>query len=119
MRTWKDISLLSLTLSVFDRHLQSLSSPVTSSSSDRLSGHFFSQACFLFSAECDFNRLVNQIMEDNQPVAVASGDEINDVVKERSRDQREALSGEPKCVICGRYGLLPTTPSCLPKGYWY
>ncbi|KAK1572084.1 hypothetical protein Q3G72_027423 [Acer saccharum] len=110
-------SLLSLTLSVFDRHLQSLSSPVTSSSSDRLSGHFFSKACFLFSAECDFNRLVNQIMEDNQPVAVASGDEINDVVKERSRDQREALSGEPKCVICGRYGLLPTTPSCLPKGY--
>ncbi|KAJ0111124.1 hypothetical protein Patl1_02497 [Pistacia atlantica] len=25
-------------------------------------------------------------------------------VKERSRYQREALPGEPKCVICGRYG---------------
>ncbi|KAK3232153.1 hypothetical protein Dsin_004034 [Dipteronia sinensis] len=44
-------------------------------------------------------------MEYNQSVAVAaSGDEIDDVVKERSRDQREALLGEPKCVICGRYG---------------
>ncbi|KAH7521035.1 hypothetical protein JRO89_XSUnG0126600 [Xanthoceras sorbifolium] len=46
-------------------------------------------------------------MEDNQPVAVACDDEINDVVndvKERSRDQREALLGEPTCVICGRYG---------------
>ena len=28
---------------------------------------------------------------------------MNDV-KESSRGQREALPGEPKCVICGRYG---------------
>ncbi|KAM1163483.1 hypothetical protein PS2_022913 [Malus domestica] len=28
----------------------------------------------------------------------------DDKVKERSRDQREALPGEPKCVICNRYG---------------
>ncbi|KAM5579677.1 hypothetical protein ABKV19_009458 [Rosa sericea] len=27
-----------------------------------------------------------------------------DRVKERSRDQREPLPGEPKCVICSRYG---------------
>ncbi|GKV19036.1 hypothetical protein SLEP1_g29336 [Rubroshorea leprosula] len=25
-------------------------------------------------------------------------------VKQRSRDQRQALPGEPKCVVCGRYG---------------
>nr|KYP63971.1 DEAD-box ATP-dependent RNA helicase 41 [Cajanus cajan] len=28
----------------------------------------------------------------------------NDDVKLSSRDQRLALPGEPKCVICGRYG---------------
>lgn len=34
--------------------------------------------------------------DDNQ----ASGNEV----KERCWDQREALPGEPRCVICGRYG---------------
>ncbi|KAL2335103.1 hypothetical protein Fmac_016316 [Flemingia macrophylla] len=34
----------------------------------------------------------------------APNDAENDDVKLRSRDQRLALPGEPKCVICGRYG---------------
>uniref|UniRef100_A0A5B6Z4K5 DEAD-box ATP-dependent RNA helicase 41 n=1 Tax=Davidia involucrata TaxID=16924 RepID=A0A5B6Z4K5_DAVIN len=45
---------------------------------------------------------------DNQcesSIAAANGNEApaNDV-KERCWDQREALPGEPRCVICGRYG---------------
>ncbi|XP_038695681.1 DEAD-box ATP-dependent RNA helicase 41 isoform X2 [Tripterygium wilfordii] len=32
------------------------------------------------------------------------GDEVTDDVKKRSREQREPLEGEPRCVICGRYG---------------
>ncbi|KAJ4729601.1 DEAD-box ATP-dependent RNA helicase [Melia azedarach] len=47
-------------------------------------------------------------MEGNpSSVAVEYGDEVDDAlndVKETGRDQREALPGEPKCVICGRYG---------------
>ncbi|MCD7447116.1 DEAD-box ATP-dependent RNA helicase 41 [Datura stramonium] len=38
---------------------------------------------------------------------VAAENDINapdDDVKERCWDQREALPGEPRCVICGRYG---------------
>lgn len=30
--------------------------------------------------------------------------DAGDDVKLRSRDQREALPGEPKCILCGRYG---------------
>ena len=30
--------------------------------------------------------------------------DAEDEVKLRSRDQRLALPGEPKCIICGRYG---------------
>ncbi|XP_020415197.1 DEAD-box ATP-dependent RNA helicase 41 [Prunus persica] len=37
-------------------------------------------------------------------VVVTYGNQVTDKVKERSRDQREPLPGEPKCVICNRYG---------------
>ncbi|CBI21239.3 unnamed protein product, partial [Vitis vinifera] len=37
-----------------------------------------------------------ELTDDNEGTA--------DGVKERCWDQREALPGEPKCVICGRYG---------------
>ncbi|KDP41892.1 hypothetical protein JCGZ_26910 [Jatropha curcas] len=33
-----------------------------------------------------------------------TGSDAADDVKKTAREQREALSGEPKCVICGRYG---------------
>nr|XP_012568186.1 DEAD-box ATP-dependent RNA helicase 41-like [Cicer arietinum] len=33
----------------------------------------------------------------------ATNDAGNDV-KLSSKDQREALPGEPKCIVCGRYG---------------
>ncbi|EEF49297.1 dead box ATP-dependent RNA helicase, putative [Ricinus communis] len=36
-------------------------------------------------------------------VACAGSDGASDV-KKTSREQREALQGEPKCVLCGRYG---------------
>ncbi|KAL5573112.1 hypothetical protein UlMin_022709 [Ulmus minor] len=38
---------------------------------------------------------------DQQKSSEAAAD---DRVKERSREQREALPDEPKCVVCGRYG---------------
>lgn len=43
--------------------------------------------------------------KNNTSTAVPSDNEAlaNDV-KERCWDQREALSGEPRCTICGRYG---------------
>ncbi|KAK7315686.1 hypothetical protein VNO77_34253 [Canavalia gladiata] len=47
----------------------------------------------------------------NEPPKISSlttdADALNDAendVKLNSRDQREALPGEPKCIICGRYG---------------
>nr|DAD35811.1 TPA_asm: hypothetical protein HUJ06_006451 [Nelumbo nucifera] len=46
--------------------------------------------------------------KDNQQESsfgeISGGKDTEDLVKERSSDQREALSGEPSCVICGRYG---------------
>ncbi|KAE9618215.1 putative RNA helicase [Lupinus albus] len=39
--------------------------------------------------------------KDDAPTATDGG---NDVVKLSSRDQRLAFPGEPKCIICGRYG---------------
>ncbi|KAL0014714.1 hypothetical protein SO802_001783 [Lithocarpus litseifolius] len=39
------------------------------------------------------------------PILSTDGEEANeDKIKERCWDQREAVLGEPKCVICGRYG---------------
>ncbi|KAK1374758.1 DEAD-box ATP-dependent RNA helicase 41 [Heracleum sosnowskyi] len=38
------------------------------------------------------------------PAGVDSTGVIEDRVKERYCEQREALPGEPRCVICGRYG---------------
>lgn len=47
----------------------------------------------------------NKGNECKSPMVATDGDEFTeDKVKERCRDQREALPGEPKCVICGRYG---------------
>lgn len=46
-------------------------------------------------------------MANNQNMAIPHGDGVDDSqsdVKEWSKDQREALPEEPKCVICGRYG---------------
>lgn len=34
----------------------------------------------------------------------AAGTDVESPVKERCCDQREALPGEPRCIICGRYG---------------
>ncbi|KAL7174666.1 hypothetical protein ACSBR2_033833 [Camellia fascicularis] len=39
----------------------------------------------------------------NEKEALVSCDAVNDV-KKRCWDQREALPGEPRCVVCGRYG---------------
>ncbi|KAH0969631.1 hypothetical protein GBA52_028557 [Prunus armeniaca] len=36
--------------------------------------------------------------------SISTKGQSEDKVKERSRDQREPLTGEPKCVICNRYG---------------
>ncbi|KAF8036018.1 hypothetical protein BT93_C1901 [Corymbia citriodora subsp. variegata] len=41
---------------------------------------------------------------EQSSVDVMNTDETSDAVKERSRDQRLAFPGDPKCVICGRYG---------------
>ncbi|KAL6604476.1 hypothetical protein ACP70R_042903 [Stipagrostis hirtigluma subsp. patula] len=42
---------------------------------------------------------------DNLPVSSDKSNELEDLpVKERCFEQREALPGEPRCVICGRYG---------------
>ncbi|OIW07438.1 hypothetical protein TanjilG_19279 [Lupinus angustifolius] len=40
----------------------------------------------------------------NEVDAPTGTDAGNDVVKLSSRDQRLAFPGEPKCIICGRYG---------------
>ncbi|XP_040993630.1 DEAD-box ATP-dependent RNA helicase 41 isoform X1 [Juglans microcarpa x Juglans regia] len=46
--------------------------------------------------------------EDNQCKSPMVSTDVNvstaDKIKERCTDQREALVGEPKCVMCGRYG---------------
>ncbi|QHO52778.1 hypothetical protein S83_004096 [Arachis hypogaea] len=49
----------------------------------------------------------NQHDEEASKIPALPTDAPNDAdddVKLRSRDQREALLGEPKCIICGRYG---------------
>lgn len=46
---------------------------------------------------------VNKDCEQSS-VDATNTDEPSDAVKERSRDQRLAFPGDPKCVICGRYG---------------
>ncbi|KAL7202973.1 hypothetical protein ACSBR1_034426 [Camellia fascicularis] len=48
--------------------------------------------------------------EEEEPV---SCDAVNDINK-RSWDQREALPGEPRCAVCGRYGEIAN--SRLPVG---
>lgn len=40
----------------------------------------------------------------NQTKSLTTATDIEIPVKERYCDQREALPGEPRCVICGRYG---------------
>ncbi|KAM0920990.1 hypothetical protein ACQ4PT_007206 [Festuca glaucescens] len=54
-----------------------------------------------------FTSLMGQGEKDSTEVAT-SGDRNNEVeaedrVKERCFEQREALPGEPRCIICGRY----------------
>ncbi|KAL9665727.1 hypothetical protein QQ045_000047 [Rhodiola kirilowii] len=49
----------------------------------------------------------NSVIGDEQVVVDhgdVSGFNEDVAVKARSWDQREAVLGEPKCVICGRYG---------------
>uniref|UniRef100_A0A7N0URT2 DEAD-box ATP-dependent RNA helicase 41 n=1 Tax=Kalanchoe fedtschenkoi TaxID=63787 RepID=A0A7N0URT2_KALFE len=49
----------------------------------------------------------NGVLSDLQVVSdhgEISGSDADATVKARSWDQREAVLGEPKCIICGRYG---------------
>lgn len=44
---------------------------------------------------------MSSLSEIRNPFSVSDAE---DDVKKTSKDQREALPGEPKCVVCGRYG---------------
>lgn len=49
----------------------------------------------------------NPINDDPSTIQSLSNDAPNDAendVKLRSKDQRDALPGEPMCIVCGRYG---------------